>query len=71
VNSQDGASCTPLHDYLHRALYKGKLDVARLLIEHGADVDFLEDDKGRTALQVALEKGYHDFAKWLSDHGPK
>jgi ankyrin repeat protein len=47
-----------------------KLDIVRLLVKHGANLD-LEDFKGRTASQVTSERGYHDFVKWLSDHGCK
>jgi len=65
VNSQDVERFTPLH-----LAYDVKLDIARLLVEHGADLD-LEDLKGRTASQVASERGYHDFAKLLSGHGSK
>ena len=65
VNSNDVARCMPLH-----LAYDRKLDIARLLVEHGANLD-LEDFKGRTASQVASERGHHDFAKWLSGHGSK
>jgi ankyrin repeat protein len=65
VNSQDVDRCTPFH-----LAYDVNLDVARLLVEHGANLD-LEDFKGRTVSQVASERGHHDFAKWLSDHGSK
>jgi ankyrin repeat protein len=64
VNFQDVYRCTPLH------LAYVKLDIARLLVEHGANLD-LEDFKGRTVSQVASERGHHDFAKWLSNHGSK
>jgi hypothetical protein len=39
MNPQDEIRCIPLYC----ALYKGKLDVARLLVERGVNVD-LEDD---------------------------
>lgn len=65
VNSQDAEGSTPLH------LVGGvTLDIARLLVEHGANLD-LEDFKGRTASQAASDRGSHDLAKWLSDHGSK
>ena len=53
---------------LHLALINGDLDMVRLLVDHGADV-YAEDGMGRTAFQVASERGYYDIAKFLSDHG--
>jgi ankyrin repeat protein len=63
VNARDNSRDTSLH----LASDRGHLDVARLLVEHGANID-AEDDKCRTAFQVASERGHHDFAKFLSDH---
>jgi hypothetical protein len=45
-------------------------DVARLLVEHGVTIDG-EDGRGRTAFQVASERGYHHIAMFLSEHGSK
>jgi ankyrin repeat protein len=56
---------------LHMASFSGSLDIARLLLEHGADVD-AKDNWGRTAYQIALDKGYkpHDeVPQILSAHG--
>ena len=39
------------------ALEYGYLEVAHLLVGHGANID-AEDDEGRTAFQVASEYGY-------------
>jgi ankyrin repeat protein len=66
VNARDKNSNTPLL----RALKEGHPEAARLLVEHGANID-AEDDEGRTAFHVASEKGYHETAKFLSDHGSK
>jgi ankyrin repeat protein len=41
-----------------------------VLLEHGADVE-AEDRKGRTAFQLALEKGRGKIMKLLSEHGAK
>jgi ankyrin repeat protein len=65
VNARDHRHKTPLLD----AVENGHLDVARLLVEHGANID--AEDEGRSALQVALEGGRHDIAKFLSDHRSK
>ena len=63
VNSQDVDRCTPLHR-------TRDLKIARLLVEHRANLG-LQDFKGRSAFQVASERGHLDLAKWLSDHGSK
>jgi ankyrin repeat protein len=66
VNARDNKRNTPLL----AALEYAHLEVAHLLVEHGANID-AENDEGRTAFQVASKKGYHDFAKFLSDRGSK
>ena len=53
---------------LHRSSYWGELEVVRLLLERGMDVD-AEDDKGRTAYQIALKEGHDEIAQLLSGHG--
>ncbi|KAI0248516.1 ankyrin repeat-containing domain protein, partial [Lactifluus subvellereus] len=49
-------------------LGRPSLEVACLLLKHGADVD-AKDHKGRTAFHFALSKGHNDIAKLLSGHG--
>ena len=51
---------TPLHVSLHRR----HLDVARLLLEHGANID-AENNEGNTSFQLALEAGHHEMAGFL------
>lgn len=53
---------------LHYAAYRGRFNVARLLIDHGADVN-AKDDNGRTPLHYATFMGYFDIVKLLIDHG--
>jgi ankyrin repeat protein len=67
VNARDNRRRTSLHAMM---AVDGVLDVACLLVEHGADID-AEDDEGKTAFRVASERGHHDVAKFLSDHGSK
>jgi ankyrin repeat protein len=55
---------------LHLASEWPTVEVARLLLKYGADVE-AEDDYGRTAFQVASERGYDELAKLLSAHGTK
>lgn len=45
----------------------GKVDVVRLLIESGADVN-IQDDDGSTALMCAAEHGYLDIVNTLAVH---
>ena len=61
ARSKDGS--TPLH----LASMYGRLEVARVLIEHGADID-AKDNKGRTPFQVAWNR---DMVGLLSDHSSK
>jgi ankyrin repeat protein len=53
---------------LHIASSKGWLEVARLLLSHGANVDE-KDKEGRTSFQVASSKGHVEMTKLLLDHG--
>ena len=52
---------------LHVASMYGSLEVARLLIEHGADMG-AKDNEGKTPFQVALRS---DMAELLSENGSK
>jgi ankyrin repeat protein len=55
---------------LHRASINGALEVVRLLLEHGADVE-AKDNDGETALQVAAYKGHDEVVELLREHGAK
>merc|ERR1712034_107491 len=50
------------------ACIRGHTDMARMLIEHGADKD-LKDNNGRTALMIACILGHTDTARMLIEHG--
>lgn len=54
---------TPLHLV---SLRPSNLDVARIMLDHGADID-VEDEQGRTPLQVALIHGQGKIARLLSE----
>jgi ankyrin repeat protein len=62
VNRTKGDGSTPLHE----AATHGRLEIARLLVEHGANLD-IEDNEGRTAVQIAMAKGHRDIVNLLSD----
>jgi len=47
---------------------EGKLDVIKLLVEHGAKVDAV-NSQGATAMHCAAEKGFTEMITYLLDHG--
>lgn len=49
---------------LMAAAESGALEIARLLIENGADPS-LEDEAGETAFDIAIRKGHHNMASVL------
>ena len=53
---------------LHLASRMGHLEVARLLVEHGADVT-VENQYGRTPLHWAVQDGGSDVVRFLVEHG--
>lgn len=53
VNARGGRYVTPLHAALNKGA-KEHLDIARLLIEHGADVN-AQDDEASSPLRMALD----------------
>ena len=50
------------------ASLEGHLDVARMLLEHGAEVD-AEDHWGKTAYHIALFNGHDEVVQLLLAHG--
>ena len=63
-SSADGA--TPLH----RAAQIGSIEIAMVLLNHGADINST-NYLGQTPLHVALEKEFTDFAKFLISKGAR
>lgn len=49
---------------LHAAVEAGRLEIVRLLLEHGAPVDAC-DKEGTTPLLIAAREGHHDIATTL------
>lgn len=50
---------------IHEAAANGHLEMIKLLLERGADIDAVLKPFGHTALYIAVEKGYHQIAKFL------
>ncbi|MGH9731018.1 MAG: ankyrin repeat domain-containing protein, partial [Candidatus Acidiferrales bacterium] len=56
------------HSPLHEAAAGGKLEIARLLLDHGADPNARTDD-GQTPLSMAESKGQTEPATLLRQRG--
>jgi len=54
---------------LHRAAENGRIDLTRLLIDKGADLN-AQDNRQQTPLHCAAEKGHTDPARLLIEKGP-
>jgi ankyrin repeat protein len=63
--SRESMKVTPLQS----AAAGRRLEIARLLIDHGANVNASQPDMGFTALHEAASNGDIEFAKLLLDHG--
>jgi ankyrin repeat protein len=78
VNAYDNRLCTPLYyvSSLPRVFFKryrgpdDGLEMARLLLKHGADVH-TRNKSNQTPLQVMLKKGKSEVAKLLIEYGAK
>ena len=55
---------------MYAASYCRALEVVRVLLEHGADVEVKRYD-GKTALQVAAGQGHAKVVELLREHGAK
>ncbi|KAI4194050.1 MAG: hypothetical protein LQ350_008010 [Teloschistes chrysophthalmus] len=53
---------------LHKAAYNGHVHIVRFLTEMGADVE-LRDGMGRTAIDLAKDRGHDDVVKILAANG--
>ena len=71
-NTRDHNHSTPLHLPLPQVRPQGSssgwLEIARLLLSHGANVD-VEDGNSRTPFEVATLERFHELKKLLLEHG--
>ena len=51
---------------LHEAAGSGQIELAKLLLDHGANLN-AKDDHGKTPLTIALEYKQTEMAKFLRD----
>jgi ankyrin repeat protein len=54
---------------LHRFAAQGNLDVASVCLEHGADVNAIDDEYRSTPLGWAARAGQRAAVEWLLEHG--
>src|SRR5947208_741815 len=64
-NTRDAMGATALHD----AVWTGRADLVKLLLDHGADPNIPHAEGLSTALQYAAIKGHARIAAMLLDHG--
>ena len=71
VNARSAENVTPLH----LASEMGEPDVARLLLKHGADIQYsifnihARDDDDRTPFMISTKHGRDDVMDLLLEHG--
>jgi len=54
---------------LHYMASEGFLEKARLLVDHGADIDAIDDEYRSTPLGLAARRGQHELVRFLLDRG--
>jgi ankyrin repeat protein len=65
ANAQQQAGFRPIHEAGSNANRK----LAELLLAHGADPS-LPNDEGKSAIDIARDKGHAEFADWLATQRP-
>ena len=45
------------------------MQVVKLLVEHGANINLVVEEENKTALDLAEEEKMHEIAKYLKSHG--
>src|SRR6266404_1409683 len=64
INSQAGSHGTPFH----ATVYNGHIEVAKLLSQHGADVNAVSTRNKQTPFLLASYSGHLAIAKWLLNY---
>ena len=54
---------------LHHMAAQGEFAKARLLVDHGADIDAIDDEYRSTPLGLAARRGQRDVVAWLLERG--
>ena len=52
---------------LQQAVEEGHTEVVKILINHGAKVDVIDDLRGQTLLELATERGFNEIAELLKE----
>ncbi|EDW75652.1 uncharacterized protein Dwil_GK23715 [Drosophila willistoni] len=65
IRNYDGERC------VHLAAEGGHIDILRILVSHGADINAREGKSGRTPLHIAIECCNEDLANFLLDECEK
>ncbi|KAI8042968.1 NF-kappa-B inhibitor cactus [Drosophila gunungcola] len=65
IRNYDGQRC------VHLAAEAGHIDILRILVSHGADINAREGKSGRTPLHIAIEGCNEDLANFLLDECEK
>ena len=60
--------CSTYGTPLHHSVLVGHIEVARLLLAHGADINSRSADNSNP-LHIALQEGHLEIGKWLLNHG--
>ncbi|MSS71371.1 MAG: ankyrin repeat domain-containing protein [Candidatus Latescibacteria bacterium] len=55
--------------FLHRAAERGDIEISRILIEYGADIDAVELEHGGTPLATGAREGQTEMVRFLIERG--
>jgi ankyrin repeat protein len=69
LNTKPAPSADDLGGSLVNACDQGQMAAAKLLLAHGADLNWVTPWSGETALDRAIANGQNEIAAWLTEHG--
>ncbi|XP_046383814.1 ankyrin-3-like [Ischnura elegans] len=67
VNNESVSDCIDDYSPIHLAVQKGSMEMVKLLLSKGAEINSL--GKGKTPLHIATHNGYPPMVELLLDHG--